>query len=139
MAERRMFSRAIVRSDAFCSLPPTAQLLYFHVCMEADDDGFCGSLRLAMADAHATAEDLAALESAKFLLHVSGVWVVKHWRIMNTQRKDRHRPTSYQDELALLEVKPDGSYTFAECGKLGESLATKTATKAAPFTPRRLD
>ncbi len=39
MAERRMFHTAVVESDAFLDLPVGVQALYFHLCMQADDDG----------------------------------------------------------------------------------------------------
>ena len=40
MAERRMFAKTIIDSDAFLEMPATSQLLYFHLAMRADDDGF---------------------------------------------------------------------------------------------------
>ena len=40
MAERRMFAKTIIDSDAFLEMPTTSQLLYFHLAMRADDDGF---------------------------------------------------------------------------------------------------
>ena len=40
MAQRRMFSPNIVDSDAFLDMPASSQLLYFHLGMRADDDGF---------------------------------------------------------------------------------------------------
>ena len=39
MADRRMFHRLVVESDRFLDLPVGAQLLYFHLGMQADDDG----------------------------------------------------------------------------------------------------
>ncbi len=112
MGERRMLSRAIVRSDAFCALEPKAQLLFYHLVMDADDDGVVGSIRIAQADARAGYAEMKALEAAKFILPIGKVYAIKHWWCMNTLRKDRYRPSTYQDELALLERKPDGSYTY---------------------------
>ena len=40
MAERRMFAKSIIDSDAFLEMPNDAQNLYFHLAMRADDDGF---------------------------------------------------------------------------------------------------
>lgn len=114
MAEKRMFSRAIVRSDAFCSMSLGAQLLYYHAAMDADDDGAIGSLRVAMADAKATQADLDELVAAKFLLRVGRIYVVKHWRLMNTLRADRYHASSWRDEMASLEIKEDGSYRVIE-------------------------
>ena len=39
MAERRMFHRLVVESDKFLDLSIGAQALYFHLGMQADDDG----------------------------------------------------------------------------------------------------
>ena len=38
MAERRMFAKTIIDSDAFLDMPLSAQALYFHLSMRADDD-----------------------------------------------------------------------------------------------------
>lgn len=40
MAEKRMFTKSIIDSDAFLEMPLSAQALYFHLNMRADDDGF---------------------------------------------------------------------------------------------------
>ena len=40
MAEKRMFARSLIDSDAFLEMPLSAQALYFHLNMRADDDGF---------------------------------------------------------------------------------------------------
>lgn len=40
MAERRMFAKTIIDSDSFLDMPLSAQALYFHLSMRADDDGF---------------------------------------------------------------------------------------------------
>ena len=40
MAERRMFAKTIIDSDAFLDMPMSTQALYFHLSMRADDDGF---------------------------------------------------------------------------------------------------
>ena len=42
MAERRMFSKTVIDSDAFLDMPLSTQALYFHLSMRADDDGFVG-------------------------------------------------------------------------------------------------
>ena len=45
MANRRMFSLSVVDTDKFLEMPATTQLLYFHLGMRADDDGFVSSPR----------------------------------------------------------------------------------------------
>lgn len=47
---RRMFHSDIVESDAFLDLPFSAQALYLHLGMAADDDGFVNENVLIYAD-----------------------------------------------------------------------------------------
>ena len=112
MAEKRMFTKKITDGDQFTSLPPTAQCLYFHLCMSADDEGFTNTIRKAMFNAHAGIDDLNLLTQKRFLIPFdSGVVVIKHWRIHNTIKKDRFHPTEWIDEKGKLFVKENGVYT----------------------------
>ena len=118
MAERRMFSKAIVESDLFCDMPLSAQALYFHLNLNADDDGFLGNARKIRAMIGASEDDLKLLIAKKFLIpYESGVIVIRHWRQNNYLRNDRHKATIYQDELSMLETKPNGMYELKNnCG-----------------------
>jgi hypothetical protein len=112
MAERRMFTMKIVDSDAFLEMPTSAQALYFHLNMRADDDGFLNNPRKIMAYVGASPDDLRLLITKRFLLvFESGVIVIKHWRMHNTLRRDRYTPTQYQELFAQLGIKENGSYT----------------------------
>ena len=108
---KRMFSTNIVESDSFLDMPLTSQSLYFHLCMNADNDGFVNPKRI-MRMIGAANDDLQVLIVKKFLIcWESGVVVIKHWWINNTKRSDRHVPTTYQFELAQLYLKSNKSYT----------------------------
>ena len=107
-----MFTKKVTDDDRFSNLSSSAQALYLHLTMSADDDGFCNQVSVAMFKAHASVQDLEALITARYLIRFdSGVIVIKHWRMANALRKDRYTPTSFQDELALLTIKENGSYT----------------------------
>lgn len=43
MANKRMFSNAVIDNDKFLDMPLSTQALYFHLGMKADDDGFIAS------------------------------------------------------------------------------------------------
>ena len=106
MAERRMFAKTIVLSDAFLDMPLGARCLYMTMGMLADDDGFVNAPKSIMRQCGATEDDLKVLLAKKFVLPFeSGVIVIKHWRINNYLQKDRIQPTKYQEELALLELE----------------------------------
>lgn len=113
MAERRMFTKKITDDDNFMELSSSAQALYFHLSMGADDDGFCNQINIAMFKAHASIQDLQALLAKRYLYQFeNGVIVIKHWRMANALRKDRYTPTAFQEELARLKLKDNGAYTL---------------------------
>lgn len=112
MAERRMFTEKVVESDAFLDLPFSAQCLYFHLNMNADDDGFLNSPGKIIRIAGASQEDLKLLIEKRFILYFgNNIIAIKHWRMHNSIRKDRYKPTQYQKQFSMLSIKDDGSYT----------------------------
>ena len=107
-----MFAKSIVLSDAFLDMPMSARCLYFTFGMLADDDGFVGNPKSIMRQCGATDDDMKILIAKRYVLvFESGVIVIKHWRVNNYLRSDRHIDTTYKEEMALLTVKENGSYT----------------------------
>ena len=115
MAERRMFSKTIVDSDAFLDMPLSTQALYFHLSMRADDDGFLNNAKKIQKIIGASDDDLKLLIIKRFVIAFDdGIIVVKHWRMNNYLRKDRYTPTVYQEELKMLGIKDNGAYTLLD-------------------------
>ena len=107
-----MFTMKIIDSDSFLDLPLSAQALYFHLNMRADDDGFVGNPKKIMKMIGASEDELKLLLIKRFVIGFeSGVIVIKHWRMHNTLKCDRYHPTSYQEEFAKLRLKTNKSYT----------------------------
>lgn len=124
MAEKRMFSREVVESDDFLELPLSAQGLYMHICMEADDDGFVNNANRIRKVVEASQEDYQILFDKGYLLKMSnGLVVVAHWRICNTIRKDRYKQTVYQSEYKKLTVCDNVYMLGSQKGKPIESVA----------------
>ena len=115
MAERRMFAKTIVLSDAFLDMSMSARCLYFTLSMLADDDGFVNAPRAIMRQCGASDDDMKLLIAKKFvLLFESGVIVIKHWRINNYLQKDRYKETKYLEEKDELTIDEKGSYHRTE-------------------------
>lgn len=111
MAERRMFAKTIIDSDAFIDMPVTARLLYYDLSMRADDDGFVNSPKKIMRMIGASQDDLSILIMRKFIIPFdSGVVVIKHWRIHNYIRKDMYHETKYKEEKEQLELDENNAY-----------------------------
>ncbi len=113
MAERRMFSLKIIDSDLFLDMPISAQNLYFHLAMRADDEGFVNNPRKIMRMIGASVDDAKVLLNKEYILAFDdGVIVIRHWRTHNYIQKDRFRETLYKDDRNSLDLQKDGSYTF---------------------------
>lgn len=111
MAQRRMFSRTITESDAFTEMSLSAQALYFHLGLNADDDGFVNSPKHVQRGIGAAEDDLAVLIAKRFLIPFdSGVVVIRHWKTNNYIRHDRYKPTECVEEALLLSDNGNGAY-----------------------------
>jgi hypothetical protein len=113
MAERRMFAKTIIDSDAFLDMPLSTQALYFHLSMRADDEGFINNPKKIQRMVGASEDDLKLLIAKNFIIPFeSGIVVIKHWRIHNYIRNDRFKETVYQEERAMLDIKDNNAYTI---------------------------
>lgn len=130
MAERRMFSRAVVESDRFCELPPRAQLLYYHLLLDADDHGFVGGYKRVLRTYKIPEKDRKALEKAGFIhVFASGVVLVMHFCAQNQISPSKRRETEFPTEAAQVELvggkvyrlkNPENSRTNSAQHSIGE-------------------
>lgn len=154
MAERRMFAKTIIDSDAFLDMPLSTQCLYFHLSMRADDDGFINNPKKVQRMIGASDDDLKVLTAKRFIIPFeTGIVVIKHWKIHNYIQKDRYKPTVYQEELSQLSLKDNNAYTLdtgcihdgyiletqnsIELGK--DSIEINNKGKAKRFTPPTIE
>lgn len=108
-----MFAKKITESDAFLDMPSSTQMLYFHLSMNADDDGFVNNPKKIQRMCGASDDDFKLLLAKSFvLLFESGVIVIKHWKMHNYIRADRYRPTDYVEEKSMLGLKKNKAYTL---------------------------
>ena len=70
MANRRMFSLDVVDTDRFLDMSASAQALYFHLGMRADDDGFVSSPRKIAKASNRGLDDLTLLAAKGFIIQV---------------------------------------------------------------------
>jgi hypothetical protein len=138
MAQRRMFSKDIVRSDSFLDMPLSSQLLYFHLGMEADDDGFVDNTKMVSRMVGTGDDDIKILLSKRFLLSVdSGLIVIKHWKINNYIQADRYKATKYIEAKNMLKTKDNRAYT--ECIQTVSKLDAQTRLGKTSKDKKRLD
>ena len=109
MAQKRMFSLAVIDTDAFMDMPVGAQALYFHLGMHGDDDGFVASPKTLTRAVGCSREDFETLVERGFIIPFeSGVVAIRDWRLNNALKKDRCHETVYQEEKARLALDSAG-------------------------------
>lgn len=118
-----MFSKNIVLSDAFLSLPPSAQALYYLFGMNCDDDGVVPNPIALMKMGKYKKSDYQNLLDKRYILEdeESKVAIIKHHKLNNTIPKDRYKPSTYQEELGKLTVNEYGAYTEKSIKKSSKS------------------
>lgn len=113
MAQRRMFSQKVTETDKFLDMALTAQSLYFHLGMNADDDGFVGNPKSIKRMIGASEDDLKALVEKDYLIvFEDGVVVIKDWLVSNYVKKDRYTPTIYTEDMKLIGLDKNKRYQF---------------------------
>lgn len=79
MASKRMFSIRVIDSDDFMDMSATAQLLYFHLALRADDDGFVGNPKTIMRMIGGNIADMQQLIQREYIIAFSdSVVVIRH-------------------------------------------------------------
>lgn len=130
MARKRMFRLDVLETDAFMDMPLSAQALYFHLGLRADDDGFIGAPKRIVKNVGASDDDFKLLIAKRFvLLFEDGVIVIKHWRLHNTISRNRYVPTAFTDDKNTLRIKDNGAYTFGEGNAIDDSHLIEMSTR----------
>lgn len=120
MAQRRMFSKTITSSSQFLMMPQSSQNLYFHLGMNADDDGFCEHFAI-MRMTDSKPDDLKVLSGKGFVnVFDERVLVILDWKENNYLRSDRYTPSKYlevyKQEIALISQNKDNVYKMDTTG-----------------------
>lgn len=111
MAKRRMFALSVTNADDFIAMPVSAQALYFHLGMLADDDGMINCAIKTQRSIGATPEDLQLLVDKGYLIRFdSGVYAITHWHQSNKIQKDRRSSTVFIAEKKQLHLRDDDCY-----------------------------
>ena len=100
MSNRRMISKSVVESARFLTMPISSQCLYFHLIVNADDDGVVEAYPVILL-CKANPDDLKVLVEKEFVcvLNEEMVTYIVHWREMNILRADRKTDSRYMELL----------------------------------------
>jgi hypothetical protein len=122
-----MFAKTIIDSDLFLDMPQSSQLLYFHLSMRADDDGFINNPKSVMRNVRCNEDDLKLLIAKQLLIPFdTGIVVIKHWKIHNYIRNDRYKQTKCIDEFNQISTDDNNIYN------LGIPNVNQVTTKQIP-------
>ena len=102
-----MFSKTITNSSQFLMMPQSSQNLYFHLGMNADDDGFCEHFTI-MRMTESKPDDLKILQAKGFVsVFDDKVLVILDWKENNYIQSDRYKPSRYL-EIYKEQIKEIG-------------------------------
>jgi hypothetical protein len=134
-----MMSKSIIETDKFMDMPMSAQCLYFHLLLRADDDGFIVSPKRTMRSIGCTDDDMKILIAKSYVLAFeSGVIVVKHWRIHNYVKRDRYKQSSIpESKLIMLDENREYQYLEPKRNQSGTSLEPKRNQSGTSLEPKR--
>ena len=111
MALRRMISNTVVESDSFYQLTPSAQALYLHLNMCADDDGTVDLWKGILRCLRIKREHLDALIREGLVIELpSGALLVADWLVNNRIRTDRYVRGRHSAEVNQMKILPTGRY-----------------------------
>ena len=101
-----MFSKRLINSARFLKMPVSSQCLYFHLGLNADDDGVVEAFTV-MNSVGASEDDLKILAVKGFVkvLNEDLVTFITDWRENNKIRSDRKIDSIYKD--LLLRIMPE--------------------------------
>lgn len=142
MAERRMFAKKIVTSARFLRMPNTAQLLYFHLGMQADDDGVVEAFTV-LRTSGLTENDLEVLVNRQFvaILNDDLVSYITDWKKNNLIRQDRYQASIYAKLLQDFLNNENGlpvvnqRETQVRLGKVSEGKESEGEEREEERTP----
>lgn len=109
----RMFSTRITSSAKFLKMPLSTQALYFHLGLNADDDGVVEAFSILRC-CGANEDDLRVLVAKGYavILNEDLVTYLTDWRENNKIRADRKRDSVHKD--LLLQMVPDADLVDAK-------------------------
>ena len=111
MAKRRRLDISIIESDRFRLLTPSAQALYLHLNMNADDDGIVDKWKSILRCLGIRAEHLQTLINEEYVIRLPGdTLLIADWNIHNKIRRDRYCEGNHKDKLDTVLMQPNGRY-----------------------------
>ena len=111
MSSRRLLCAAVIESDKFTDMSLSAQALYMHLMLQGDDDGGLDNAKRITRSIGATPDDMQTLIDAGYLIPFeSGVIFIAHWKVHNSIRKDRYKPTLFVKEFSQITETEAGIY-----------------------------
>lgn len=130
MSSRRLLCAAVIESDKFTDMSLSAQALYMHLMLQGDDDGGLDNAKRITRSIGATPDDMQTLIDAGYLIPFeSGVIFIAHWKVHNSIRKDRYKPTLFVKEFSQITETETGVYQLTTKRQPADN---QTATNGLP-------
>ena len=111
MANRRMTSKQVVQTEKFLRMPSSAQALYFHLVLCADDAGVVDSVSTVCRMCNQRMTGVRTLLENDFILEVADDRIlITDWLRQNKIQPSRMQKSEYLSDLDRFEVDENNRY-----------------------------
>lgn len=110
MAQKRMYSKDVIDTERFYSLPAKSQLFYFHLGMHADCRGFVEPKKISRLTGIKMNAIDALIERNFIIFFNSELVLISDWNVNNSIRESHEAPTQYTNEYNMLLLSDNGRY-----------------------------
>ena len=138
MAERRMIAKTVLHSPSFLAMPVAAQMLYVHLELFADDDGFVATPLQVVRMMGIQKRFYQVLIDQGFVIPFdSGVCVLCHWHQQNQIQPSRHKATIYEEEMSCLSLANNKAYVL--CRQSADKMSAQYRVDKTRVDKTRVD
>ena len=140
MAERRMFAKTIIDSDAFLEMPQSTQLLYFHLSMRARDRGILNNVTSIARYVGCSDNDIQTLISREFIFPCGdNEYKITHWYENNGIGETAKKRNNYSYRKWRMSVLERDNYTCQRCGAINTNFNVHHISHWATDITKRYD
>lgn len=133
---KRMVSSVVMEYPRFIRLKALPKLLYIYMCLYTDEYGVCAEIEKALLYSGAKRKDLESLIDNGYVMDFGDdIYLIKHFPMFNTFRKDRMKPCRFQEQLDRVHINDNKVYSWKDgqmpdkCQTTDRQVTTKSPHK----------
>ena len=132
---KRMISSLIYEYPKFTKMKAMSKLLYTYMNLYTDEYGVCVDFEKARLMSGATRKDLDNLLTNGYVMELdTDIYLIKHFPMFNSFRKDRLKPCRFSKALSRVRVNENKVYTWADNDRQMPTIARQMSVNDGQMT-----